>query len=164
MPSFCIIIETPKDSREKYSFDPESGGFLLKKLLPLGMVFPFDFGFIPGTKGGDGDPLDAMVFSEFKSFPGCRMDCRLVGMLKAEQSKGKEMIRNDRYFFIPDASLLFEHIKTAGDFPARLLQELVDFFIAYNREEGKEFKPIGIIPAAEALDLLKKKMGKDVSK
>lgn len=56
------IIETPKGFRSKFDYDPDSGLFMLGGLLPEGMMFPFDFGFIPSTLGGDGDPLDIMVF------------------------------------------------------------------------------------------------------
>jgi inorganic pyrophosphatase len=158
--NYQIIIETPRDSREKYSYDPEQKGFVLKKLLPLGMAFPFDFGFIPGTKGEDGDPLDAMLLSEFRTFPGCHVECRLIGMLKAEQSEEANMIRNDRYFFVPESSLLYQHIQTTGDLPAQLVKELLTFFITYNKEEGKEFKPLKVLAAKEAARLLRKQAGK----
>lgn len=156
MSAFQVIIETPAGSREKYNYDNDSGAFICKKLLPLGMVFPFDFGFIPNTKGQDGDPLDAMVISEYKTFPGCRVDCRLVGMLKAEQTEGGKTMRNDRYFFVPENSLVYEHIKTVGDFPVQLLKELLAFFVNYNKAQGKHFEPIKIESAVNAHDFLKK--------
>ena len=129
--SIQVVIETPRHSPVKYNYDPSSGGFIVKKQLPVGMVFPFDFGFIPQTKGGDGDPLDALVISEFESFPGCRIDCRLIGILQAQQTESGKTIRNDRYFFVPDVSLLYHHIKTVGDLNAQLRKELLllDFLI-----------------------------------
>jgi len=158
MPSFEVVVETPRDSREKYTCDQRSGGFVLKKLLPLGMAFPFDFGFIPGTKGEDGDPLDAMIISEFKTFPGCRIDGRLIGLLKAvQQEKGKK-IRNDRYFFIPETSIVYAHIETIKDLPAKLVKELLFFFVAYNKEEGKVFEPINLVNAKKATQLLQQAM------
>ncbi|QEM11306.1 inorganic diphosphatase [Mucilaginibacter rubeus] len=66
-----VIVETPKGSGHKYDYDTATKQFKLKKLLPAGMVFPFDFGFIPNTVGGDGDPLDVLVISEISTFPGC---------------------------------------------------------------------------------------------
>ncbi|MGN6353764.1 MAG: inorganic diphosphatase [Parafilimonas sp.] len=74
METITAIVETPRGSNAKYNYDEQHSGFKLKKLLPAGMVFPFDFGFIPSTKGGDGDPLDVIIISEIKSFPGCIMD------------------------------------------------------------------------------------------
>ena len=111
MKTFEIVIETPKDSRQKYKFDKQSGSFKLSKLLSLGLCFPYDFGFLPATKAEDGDPIDAMVISEFISFPGCRLDARLIGVLTAEQQKKGKRVRNDRYFFIPENSVTFSHIK-----------------------------------------------------
>jgi inorganic pyrophosphatase len=58
------IIETPKSRRNKFDYDPESNLFKLGGLLPEGMMFPFDFGFIPSTLGQDGDPLDVMVLMD----------------------------------------------------------------------------------------------------
>ena len=66
-----VVIETPRGSRNKYSFDPEQRVFRLKSALPSGMVFPFDFGFVPSTLGGDGDPLDVLVLMDEPAFPGC---------------------------------------------------------------------------------------------
>jgi inorganic pyrophosphatase len=51
-----VIIETPKGSRNKYAYDPEERIFALRKVLPAGMAFPYDFGFVPSTLAGDGDP------------------------------------------------------------------------------------------------------------
>jgi len=65
-----VIVETPKHSQAKFAWDPELQVFRVKKTLPMGMVFPFDFGFLPGTKGGDGDPLDVLVIMEQACFPG----------------------------------------------------------------------------------------------
>src|ERR1700687_1477265 len=58
------IIETPKGRRNKFDYDPEFRMFKLGGLLPEGMAFPFDFGFIPSTLADDGDPLDVMVLMD----------------------------------------------------------------------------------------------------
>jgi inorganic pyrophosphatase len=63
-----VVIETPKGSAQKYDYDPDTHFFKLKKILPSGMVFPYDFGFVPDTRGEDGDPLGVIVISEFHSF------------------------------------------------------------------------------------------------
>src|SRR4051812_38265137 len=72
-----VILETPKGSRNKYSYDNEKELFRLKKVLPVGAVFPFDFGFIPGTVGEDGDPLDVLLFMDEPVFPGCLVEAVL---------------------------------------------------------------------------------------
>jgi inorganic pyrophosphatase len=151
-----VVIETPRGSREKYDYDEKTNSYFLKKLLPLGMCFPYDFGFIPGTKGEDGDPLDAMVISEFNTFPGCRVKCRLVGALKAEQTEKGKTIRNDRFFFIPEVSVVYKHILSIKNFPGNHIKELLFFFINYNEPEGKEFNPLKVISPEKALKLLNK--------
>jgi hypothetical protein len=77
-----VIIETPKGSRNKYAFDPEERIFALKKVLPAGMAFPYDFGFVPSTRGGDGDPLDVLVLMDEPAFPGCKITCRVIGVIE----------------------------------------------------------------------------------
>jgi len=156
MEIITAIIETPRGSTEKYDYDEKSGFFKLKKILPSGMMFPYDFGFIPGTKGEDGDPLDIIIISEFHSFPGCMMDCRLIGALKAVQTEKKKKIRNDRFIAIPVQSTTFKKIETANDLSHNTVEELEQFFINYNKAEGKTFKPLNMLSAKEAIKLLKK--------
>jgi inorganic pyrophosphatase len=152
-----IIIETPKGSREKYKYDEERHLFRLLKTLSAGLSFPFDFGFIPGTNGEDGDPLDALVISEFNSFPGCVMDCRIIGCLKAEQSAKEKMIRNDRFLAIPEQTVVFENVLSIEDLPPTLLMEIESFFTTYMSLEGKDFLILGKLDAAEAGAILKEK-------
>ena len=78
------VIDTPRGSGNKYKYDPELGLFRLSRILPRGMHFPFDFGFIPGTCGEDGDALDLMVLNEEPAFVGCLMKVALLGVLRAK--------------------------------------------------------------------------------
>ena len=154
MQTVTAIVETPKGSAQKYDYDPVNKWFRLKKILPAGMVFPFDFGFLPGTKGGDDDPLDVIIISEFKSFTGCVMDCRIIGAIIAEQTEKGKTIRNDRFFAIPEVSLLFAEVKEMKDLPAGIIRQLEIFFINYNEQEGKKFKTLKRINAGKALQLI----------
>jgi inorganic pyrophosphatase len=154
MESRTIIIESTRNSQVKFKFDEEKKVYREAKSLPLGMHFPYDFGFIPKTKGSDGDPLDAMVISEFPFFPGARVDCRLIGALKAEQRSGTTTIRNDRYFFISDYSIVFAHIRNITDFSAAHNEQLGQFFINYNKAEDKYFTPLQWLNALQAEELL----------
>jgi inorganic pyrophosphatase len=140
-----VVIETPKGSAQKYDYVPNTPFFRLKKILPSGMVFPYDFGFIPKTKGEDGDPLDVIVISEFNSFPGVIIKCRIIGGILAEQSAekdNKKMIRNDRFLAIPKCSNIFEKIEQMGDLPKHITDDLEEFFIDYNKLEGKKFRAL----------------------
>jgi inorganic pyrophosphatase len=82
-----VVIETPKGSRNKYSFDVDQKIFELKKVLPTGMDFPYDFGFVPSTKAEDGDPIDVLVLMDEPAFPGCLLKCRAVGIIEGEGRK-----------------------------------------------------------------------------
>lgn len=151
-----IIIETPRDSRQKYKYDEKYHLFRLHKTLPAGLVFLFDFGFIPETTGEDGDPLDVMVISEFTGFPGCLMDCRIIGCIQAEQSSGKKMIRNDRFLAVPEQSAIFENVISIEDVPPTLIMEIEDFLSTYMQKEGKEFRLLGNVNALRAVSMIKK--------
>ena len=111
-----VVIETPRGSRNKYKLDEKSGRFRLSKIMPEGMVFPFDFGFFPGTRAEDGDPLDVLVLCEEPTFPGCQIDCRLAGVLLTRQvEKGDTRSkRNDRLVGIAQASVLFAEVRELG--------------------------------------------------
>jgi len=91
-----VVIETPNGSRNKYSYDPDCDCMQLSTVLPEGMVFLYDFGFIPSTLGQDGDPLDTLILMEAPVVPGCVVRARLIGALEAEQKENGSWIRNDR--------------------------------------------------------------------
>src|SRR5579862_5457735 len=90
------IIETPKGCRNKFDYDPDSNLFMLGGLLPEGMMFPFDFGFIPSTLGGDGDPLDVMVLMDEPAHVGCLLHVRIIGVIEAEQTEAGKTETNCR--------------------------------------------------------------------
>lgn len=152
-----IVIETPKGCRNKYAYDEKSKAFRLKKILPAGAVFPFDFGFIPGTKGEDGDPLDVLVIMDEPMYPGCIVECRIVGALKAKQTeKDKKIEENDRLIAVSVVSNDYSEVNELKDLNKNLLDEIQHFFISYNEQEGKKFEPEGWADSKEALKLIKK--------
>ncbi|MDB4924266.1 inorganic diphosphatase [Mucilaginibacter sp.] len=158
MKPVTIIVESPKGSGHKFDFEPRTGQFKLKKILPAGLVFPFDFGFIPDTKGGDGDPLDVIVISEITTFPGCVIDCRIIGAIKAQQTdRDKKTIRNDRFLVVPEASQLFSAVKDISDVPEAILNQLEHFFRNYNEQAGKNFEVLERVGATAAYKLAKLK-------
>lgn len=137
-----VVIETPRGSRNKYSFDPEQRVFRLKSALPSGMVFPFDFGFVPSTIGGDGDPLDVLVLMDEPAFPGCVLLARLLGVMEAEQTEHGKTNRNDRLIAVAETSQLFANFKTVDDLPTQLRTEIEDFFNNYHRLQGKDSRTL----------------------
>ena len=135
-----VVIETPKGSRNKYAFDPEQRSFKLKKVLPEGMVFPHDFGFIPSTKAEDGDPLDVLILMDEPAFPGCIVEARLVGIIEGEQSEDGNKERNDRLIAVANTSHTHSDIKSVDDLNRSLLREVEKFFVNYHENDGKKFK------------------------
>ena len=151
-----IIIETPKGAQNKYTYDPVMDIFKLKKVLPMGTVFPFDFGFIPNTTGEDGDPLDVLVIMDEPAYPGCFVQCRFLGVLKVKQKEHqKPSVRNDRFIAVADCSILYNNIKKLSSLNKDMRKEIANFFIDYNKHEGKKFKPIRWDKSTEALRMIK---------
>ncbi len=151
-----VIIETPKGSRNKYAFDEEARIFDLKQVLPSGMAFPYDFGFVPSTLGGDGDPLDVLVLMDEPAFVGCRLQCRVIGVIEGEQieRKGKKN-RNDRIIAIERENHSFASVKKIADMGKIFCRELEEFFVNYHRMIGKEFRVLKIRGPSSGRRLIK---------
>lgn len=157
METVTVTIETPKGSGQKYDYDPKTGKMKLKKVMPLGLVFPFDFGFIPGTVGGDGDPLDVLVISEVSAFAGCVMDCRIIGAFKVvQQERDGKKIRNDRLVAIPEVSQRYADVSALRDLPKTIMEQAMAFFTSYNEQAGKKFSVLEKLSAAKAFQLIEK--------
>jgi inorganic pyrophosphatase len=135
-----VIVETPRGSRNKYKFDEQTGRIKLSKVMPEGMMFPYDFGFLPYTKSEDGDPLDVLILSDEPTFPACQIDCRLIGVIEANQrEKGKET-RNDRLIAVAAASVLYAGVEDISDLEPVVLKQVEDFFVNYQKVRDIEFK------------------------
>ena len=149
-----VVIDTPKASRNKYAYDFDKKSYVLKTVLPSGMVFPFDFGSIPGTKADDGDPLDVLVLMDEPAFCGCLIEARLLGVIEAEQTKNGKTERNDRLIAVAAESHIHGGVKTIADVDPTLMGEIEHFFIAYNEVRRKKFKPIARRGPAKAEKLV----------
>ncbi len=150
------IIETPKGSRNKFDYDPDSNLFMLGGLLPEGMMFPFDFGFIPSTLGDDGDPLDVMVLMDAPAHVGCLIDVRIIGVITAEQTQDGKTKTNDRLLGVAVHSYDHENLRAIRDVSATLLDQVEAFFVSYNKQRGKKFKVTGTGGPNQAIKFLKK--------
>jgi len=149
------IIETPKGCRNKFDYDPESNLFMLGGLLPEGMMFPFDFGFIPCTLGEDGDPLDVLVLMDAPAHVGCLIEVRLIGVISAEQVEEGKKQTNDRLLGVAIHSYDHEHLETIDDVSKTLLSQLEEFFVSYNKQRGKRFRITGTGGPRKAVKFLK---------
>jgi inorganic pyrophosphatase len=151
-----IVIETPKGTRNKFHFDPKLNAFSLTNVLPVGELFPFDFGFVPQTVGEDGDPLDVMLLMDEPAFPGCVVDARVIGVIEAEQTEDGKRWRNDRLIAVARESHLHRRIRSLRDLDSRLLDEIEQFFKSYNTMRGRKFKPLGRYGPGRAEVLVRK--------
>jgi inorganic pyrophosphatase len=145
-----VVIETPKGSRNKYAFDAEEKVFSLKKVLPAGMAFPYDFGFVPSTRAEDGDPIDVLVLMDEPAFVGCVLACRPVGVIEGEQKDGKKRIRNDRIVAVEQDNHSYAAIKHIDDLGKPFVRELEEFFVNYHELTGKQFKILDVRGPREA--------------
>src|SRR3979411_164274 len=87
---FDVIVEIPKGQRNKYEMDHETGRIRLDRMLFTSTRYPADYGFIEGTLAPDGDPLDALVLLDEPTFPGCLINCRVIGMFRMRDEKGAD--------------------------------------------------------------------------
>ncbi|HTU26956.1 MAG TPA: inorganic diphosphatase [Pirellulales bacterium] len=149
-----VVVETPRGHRNKFKFDPKTKTFLLGSVLPAGLSFPYDFGFVPKTKAADGDPLDVLLLMDEPAFPGCRVQARMIGVLEAEQTENGKTLRNDRIIAVAENAHDYADIQTLKDINDHLLQELERFFISYNETRGKQFRLLAARGPKRACKLL----------
>ena len=149
------MIETPKGSRNKFAFDPDERIFELKKVLPSGMTFPYDFGFVPSTEAGDGDPIDVLVLMDEPAFPGCALTCWPIGVIEGEQGNNKNKERNDRIVAVEQEAHSWENIRTVDDLGKQSIRELEQFFVNYHKLTGKEYRVLGLKGPDHARRLVK---------
>ncbi len=149
------IIETPKGSRNKFDYDPESNLFILAGLLPQGMMFPFDFGFIPSTLGEDGDPLDIMVLMDAPAHVGCLIEVRIIGIIDAAQTEDGKTQKNSRLLGVAIHSYENENLTNISEVSKTLLAQVEAFFVSYNKQRGKKFTITGTAGPKRALRSLR---------
>jgi inorganic pyrophosphatase len=153
-----VIVETPKGSTNKYIYDEEHDCLKLKKVMPTGTLFPYDFGMIPQTKGEDGQALDVLILMDHPAFPGLMVECYVIGIIEAKQKDetSKSYFRNDRLIAVATQSVIYKHIESIDDVPEKQIDEIVRFFEYYNEMQGRKFKFLGIKDANAAMKLIKK--------
>ena len=150
--SVNVVVETPRGSHAKFKYDAETGAIMLSRPLPAGVVYPYDWGYIPSTRAADGDPMDVMVLWDGTSFPGVVLPSRLIGVLRVEQA-GTEpgrRERNDRLFALPIKAPRSAHVRTIFDLPERVRLEIEQFFLTVVAFEGKDLRLLGFEGREEA--------------
>jgi len=132
--SLHCLIEIPKGSRNKYEYDEELGGIKLDRFLFSSVVYPADYGFIPETLGGDGDPLDVIVCLSEPTFPGCVIEVKAIGMLRMRDAKGED----DKIVCVPLEDPSWAHLEDLDDLSKQLRDEIEHFFAIYKDLEGEK--------------------------
>jgi inorganic pyrophosphatase len=145
-----VVVEIPTGSRNKYEFDPELGGMVLDRMLFTATRYPADYGYIEGTLGEDGDPLDALVFVGEPTFPGCRIRARPVGLFRMRDEKGND----EKILCVPLRDPMWSHVQDLEDLLPTLRAEIAHFFAVYKDLEGKETETEGFADRAAALKVI----------
>jgi inorganic pyrophosphatase len=130
-----VFVEIPTGSRNKYEYDPELGGIVLDRRLFTAMAYPGDYGYVEGTLGEDGDPLDALVIVSDPTFPGCRIRVRVIGVFHMSDEKGLD----EKVICVPLNDPTWGSISDIHDVPSVLRNEIEHFFQVYKdlEQEGK---------------------------
>ncbi|MCY1044635.1 inorganic diphosphatase [Corallococcus sp. bb12-1] len=142
-----VVVESPRGSTVKLKYDTKLQAFTLSRPLTRGFRYPFDWGFIPSTKGPDGDPLDALVYWDVPTWPGVVLPCRPLGVLLVDQKKKDSQTgareRNDRVLVVPVNAPRAEGMNSYQDLSRRELEELEHFFLAVVHFADKDAHVLG---------------------
>jgi inorganic pyrophosphatase len=138
-----VVVETPRGAAFKLKLDPKLGVLTLKRPLPLGFTWPYDFGFVPSTKAPDGDPVDALVWWDAATPPGVVVACRPLGVLQLDQQDRGRRVRNDRIIAVPLSFARGELFRTVEDLPDRVRDELAHFSTSSVYFEEKDVRVVG---------------------
>ena len=145
-----VIIEIPKDAEPvKYEVDKASGAIFVDRVLTTPMRYPCNYGYIPHTLAGDGDPADVLVIMPIPLIPGSVIRCRTVGMLKMTDEAGEDM----KLIAVPISKVFpaYDDIGSVQDLPELTLDRIAHFFAHYkDLEKGKWVKIEGWSGADEA--------------
>jgi inorganic pyrophosphatase len=154
--AWLAVIEASQGTRHKLKYRREWRAFVLHGVLPVGLAFPYDFGFLPSTLGDDGDPLDVLVLADEALPPGAVVPCRIVGVIEAEQhDEGEaEAKRNDRLLAVAVKSHRHGDCRELKELPANVLDEIEQFFVAFNASKRGSFRPLARRGAAAASKLV----------
>jgi inorganic pyrophosphatase len=141
--SKCLnaIVEAVRGSRNKFKFDEQHQLFVHDAALPTGQSWPFDFGFVPSTRGEDGDPIDVLVLMDEPAFVGAVVPCRLIGAIEAMQlEKDGQKVRNDRLIAVARKTHAYADIRDIDDLPDAVVDQVEAFWVSLNEQRGREFE------------------------
>ncbi|GLS28362.1 inorganic pyrophosphatase [Mesorhizobium albiziae] len=154
-----VVVETPRGAAAKLAYEPKTQTFDYRRPLPVGMMYPYDWGFVPSTLGDDGDPLDGLVIHQAATAPGIVIKCDLLGALRVQQTdQDGKVLRNDRYVFAPHKEDAPNELVAEDHVSDRLRGEIEQFFLSSVLGTGKTLKFEGWHGAQDALKSIRKGM------
>jgi inorganic pyrophosphatase len=151
-----VVVESPRGSAVKLKYCAALGVMQWHRPLPLGLRFPCEWGFVPGTLAADGDPVDALILAEVPTFPGIVVPCRALGLIEVEQDGPRARVRNDRIVAVPATAPRAAVLHTCDDLPERVRDEIVAFLLAAVEFEHRHVVVIGYRDPPAAIDLVER--------
>lgn len=159
-----VIIEVPMNSDPvKYEYCKDSGFIVVDRFVATPMHYPCNYGFIPHTLSGDGDPVDVLVVSQYPLLPGSVIRCKPVGVLDMEDEKGEDV----KIIAVPHPKLttLYENVADISDLPQLLLDQVKHYFENYKSlEKGKFVKVRGFKGREEAEKIIDNDISREGAK
>ena len=120
-----MVVETPRGSNLKLNYEPKLHAFTVSRALPLGLIYPYDWGFIPSTKGEDGDPIDALALHDGATYPGVVLPCHALGVVElVQEEKTCSPVQNPRVILMPVWHDRMGELERASDLPSRFKDEI----------------------------------------
>ena len=150
-----MVVETPRGSAVKLRYEQKMKVFTVSRALTLGLSYPFDWGFIPGTKADDGDPVDALAVHDSATFPGVVLPCRALGVVDVSQKEEGKREQNPRLIVMPSWHERMGEFEKASGLPKRLREEIEQFFVSATFFTGKDPKIEGWRGPKAALAIVK---------
>nr|WKN36188.1 inorganic diphosphatase [Tunicatimonas sp. TK19036] len=132
--TFDVIVEIPKGSRNKYEYDPVKKMIRYDRMIFSSMFYPSDYGFIPESLAGDGDPLDALVLVSEPTFPGCLIEVKPIGLFRMRDEKGPDA----KILCVPISDPIWNKVNTLDEINPHLKKEIEHFFQVYKDLEKKK--------------------------
>jgi len=154
-----VVIEIPRGSHHKYEYDENMHEIKLDRVLHSSVFFPTDYGFIPDTRGDDGDHLDVLVIISDPSFPGCVMEVRPIGVLDMADDKGQDW----KIVAICDSDPRLKGINSLEDLDEHHKNEIQHFFEVYKQLENKEVEVKGWMDKDSAYRIISDALDKHAS-
>ena len=155
-----VIIEIPAHSDPvKYEVDKDSGAIFVDRFMGTPMHYPVNYGYVPHTLSGDGDPADVLVITPFPLLPGCVIACRPVGVLNMTDESGNDA----KVLAVPvdKLSVLYRHVKDLSDIPESTLKQIEHFFAHYKDLEPNKWVKID---GWEGVEAAKKEISDSVAR